>query len=85
MADRSDDFILACDVDGGGGVKRTLSLTQHHDLVTSQWADFRAAAAVSLSNWLSWLQTNDNDTYTWINGMSSARQEGMRQAVLKGA
>jgi hypothetical protein len=85
-ADRADDFILTVDIDStNGSLKRTLSITQHHELVTSQWSAERAAAATSLASWLSWMSTNAQPAHAWISGMTATQQEGMRQALLKGS
>ncbi len=85
-AERSDDCNLTIDINRvTGEVRRTLSLTQHHPLVTSQWSAERAAAATSLASWLTWMSTNSPDAYAWISGMTSSQQEGMRSALLKGS
>jgi len=85
MAVDAPDYILTIDRDGAGTVKRTLLVQEEHPLVTSQWSAMRAQAAVSLSAWLSWLQTNDAAGYAWVTGKSSAAQESLRQAVLSGS
>lgn len=82
-ADRADDFIATVDIDSTTGqIKRTLTIAQHVPLTTSQWAAERAAAATSVAAWLTWLQTNAPANYTYINGLTAARQEGLRQALL---
>ncbi len=85
-ADRADDYVLVVDTDSTTGtVKRTLQLLQHDDLDTSKWTAERAAAATSLASWLSWKSTNDQAGHTWLTGLTSAQQEGLRQALLKGS
>lgn len=85
-ADRADDYVLVVDIDSTtGATKRTLQLLQHDELDTSKWAAERAAAATSLAAWLSWKQTNDQAGHTWLTGLTSTQQEGLRQALLKGS
>lgn len=85
-ADRADDYILHIDINStNGGIKRTLELAAHVPLDTSQWAAERAEAAKGLSDWLTWMQTNNVANYNFISGLSAARQEGLRQALIKGA
>ena len=85
-ADRADDYILVVDTDStNGSVKRVLELTQHLPRDTASWSSERSAAATSLASWLSWCQTNDQPAYSWLTGLTSAQQEGLRQALLKGS
>ena len=85
-ADRADDFILTQDINStNGAIKRVLSITQHHELVTTQWAAERASAVTSLAAWKTWMSTNSPAAHAWISGMTAGQQEGMRQALLKGA
>ena len=85
MAQDGPDYQLLYDRDGAGNIKRELRYQEHHPIATATWASQRAAAATSLASWLSWLQTNDQAGYTWVNGKSSADQEGLRQALLSGS
>jgi hypothetical protein len=85
-ADRADDYVLVVDTDSTtGATKRTLQLLQHDELDTAKWSAERSAAATSLASWLSWKQTNDQPGYTWLTGLTSTQQEGLRQALLKGS
>ena len=86
MALRADDCNILIDTElSTGAVRRTLSLSMEIPLETSKWSEERAAASTSLAAWLYWMQMNTPENHTFVVGLSSVRQEGLRQALLKAA